>query len=67
MSTAALLWGVVAGAVGAGYCLYGRRQRAAIPLLCGLGLMVVPALIDDTLWLGLACAGLAALPLVLRR
>jgi hypothetical protein len=67
MSTASLLWGVTAGSVGAGYALYGRRQRAVVPLLCGLGLMVVPALIDDTLWLGLACAGLAAAPFLLRR
>jgi uncharacterized membrane protein len=66
MSTAGLFWGVLAGAVGAGYCLYGRRQRAAVPLLCGLALMVVPAVIDNTLWLGLACAALAALPFMLR-
>ena len=40
MDTASLLWGTLFGAIGACYILYGRRQREAIPLLCGIGLAV---------------------------
>jgi hypothetical protein len=37
-----LLWGLLFGSIGAGYAIYGRRQRAAVPLVCGIALMVFP-------------------------
>ena len=48
----ALVWGMLFGAIGAGYCLYGRQQRAPIPLGCGVGLMVFPYFVSGT-WLTL--------------
>jgi len=62
MSTALLLWGVIFGSIGFGYFLYGRKQKAAMPLLCGIALMVVPYFIAS--WFVLVVVGLtlAALP-----
>ena len=36
MTTAQLLWGVLFGSIGFGYFLYGKKQRAIAPFLCGL-------------------------------
>jgi hypothetical protein len=38
MTTAQLLWGVLFGSIGFGYFLYGKKQRAIAPFLCGLAL-----------------------------
>ena len=38
MTTSSLLWGVLFGSIGLGFLIYGRRQRAVVPLLCGLAL-----------------------------
>jgi hypothetical protein len=38
MNTSTLMWGVILGAIGLGFFTYGRRQKAVIPLLSGIGL-----------------------------
>jgi hypothetical protein len=48
---AGLLWGVLFGSIGLGYFIYGKRQRAAVPLLCGVALMVFPYFESNTLLL----------------
>ena len=42
MDTATLVWGMVFGSIGVGYFIYGKRQSALVPLVCGLLLMVFP-------------------------
>ena len=42
MSEATLLWDLLFGSIGVGFALYGKQQRAAVPLLCGIALMVYP-------------------------
>ena len=46
-STAVLLWGLLFGSVGFGFCLYGKRRKAAVPLITGIALCVVPYFIAD--------------------
>ncbi|MDO8356978.1 MAG: hypothetical protein Q7U76_11365 [Nitrospirota bacterium] len=41
-STAMLMWGMIFGSIGCGYCLYGKKQRAVVPLIVGIALCVVP-------------------------
>ena len=66
MSTGLLLWGLLFGSAGLGFFLYGRKQKAVVPLVCGLVLMVVPYFISDTtLLVGMGVA-LVALPYFLR-
>lgn len=54
--------GMFFGCLGMGYCVYGRRQRALIPFLCGLLLIVVPYFISNSFVLVAAGVALAALP-----
>lgn len=37
-----LIFGVIYGAVGFGYFLYGKKQQHLIAMLCGMGLMALP-------------------------
>jgi len=51
LNTSLLLWGLLFGSVGFGFFLYGRKQKAAVPLVCGLVLMVFPYFVSDTVFL----------------
>lgn len=66
MSTALLLWGVyscrLVSSVGLGLFLYGKKQKAVVPLVCGIGLMVIPYFISNTALLVGAGATLASIP-----
>ena len=66
LSTASLLWGVLFGSVGLGYFIYGKKQRAVVPLACGLALMVFPYFVTSTVVLVVGGALLAALPYFVR-
>ena len=48
MSTAWLLWGLVFSSIGFGYFLYGKKQGRAVPLVCGIALMVYPYVVSST-------------------
>lgn len=62
MTTAWLLWGVLFGSFGAGYLLYGKKQKAVVPLVCGLVLIGLPWFVTNTLLLVLFGAALIAAP-----
>ena len=47
MNAATLWWGLLFGSVGLGYFIYGRKQKAPIPLVCGIGLMVFPYFVSN--------------------
>lgn len=65
-STASLVWGLLFGAIGAGYFIYGKRQQEALPLLCGVGLMVFPYFVSNTIVLVILGAVLMAIPFLFR-
>jgi hypothetical protein len=54
------------GAVGFGYFMYGRKQSRTVPLLCGIGLFVMPWIISSLFPLLAAGAVLMALPYFFR-
>ena len=67
MDTAALLVGVITGAIGMGYLVYGKRQQQLVPFVAGLVLCVYPYFIEGlglTIVLG---SVLMALPFVWKR
>lgn len=66
MSTALLLWGVVFSAIGLGYMVYGKQQKAAIPLICGFALVAYPYFVGNTYLLVLIGAALTAIPYFVR-
>jgi hypothetical protein len=66
VETSSLLWGLLFGSIGLGLFIYGKRQKAVVPLLCGLVLMVFPYFISNTILLVAIGVGLVALPYFLR-
>ncbi|MEZ5565746.1 MAG: hypothetical protein R3F24_09610 [Gammaproteobacteria bacterium] len=66
MDTALLLWGVLFSSIGLGFFIYGRRQRAVVPLVCGVALMVVPYFLSSATLLVIVGIALAAIPYFLR-
>ena len=53
MDTATLVWGMLFGAIGLGFFVYGKRQRAIVPWVCGFALMIFPYFVDGA-WLTVA-------------
>lgn len=64
MSTAQLFLGIIFGSAGLGYAIYGRRQRAAVPLVSGLALMIFPYFVTNTTLIVLLGIGFCALPFI---
>jgi hypothetical protein len=67
MSESILLWGILFGAIGLGLAIYGKQQRAAAPLLCGIGLMVYPYFVPNVIALVAIGVVLSVLPFFFRR
>jgi hypothetical protein len=59
-STAYLLASLVWGSVGAGFCIYGKKQRSAPAWVGGLALLGMTYFIRDVLWMSLAAVGVIA-------
>lgn len=64
--TALLLWGIFFGSVGIGFFIYGRRQRAPVPLVTGIALFLLPYFISNVYLLVALGAALAVLPYFVR-
>jgi len=65
-STAVLLWGMLFGAIGFGYFLYGKKQKAVVPLITGIVLCVVPYFIANVYALVMVGMILMAVPFFVR-
>jgi hypothetical protein len=65
-SPAQIIWGVIFGSIGLGYFIYGKKQQVAMPMICGLGLMVYPYFVSNTLLLVVLGLMLCALPYFIR-
>jgi len=66
LNEAWLLWGLLFGSVGLGFFLYGKKQRAVVPLVCGLVLMIFPYFISNTILLVAIGIVLTAIPYFVR-
>jgi hypothetical protein len=67
MSGSTLLWGLLFGSIGVGFALYGKQQRAVVPLLCGIALMVYPYFVPNVIALVGIGIVLMAIPYFFRR
>ena len=67
MTAATLLWGVLFSGIGIGFFSYGRKQKANVPLACGIGLMIYPYFIANTTLLVIIGLVLTAIPFFIRR
>ena len=60
---ASLIW----GAVGSGFFIYGKKQRAMIPLFGGIVMVALSYFIDSALYMSAACIGLIGFMYYLHR
>lgn len=65
MTTANLLWSLLFSSLGFAYFVYGKRQQRLSALLAGVGLMVYPYFVPNTLLLVILGAALSAVPFVI--
>ena len=65
-STAVLLWGLLFGSIGFGFFLYGKNQKAVVPLITGIALCVVPYFIANVYVLVMVGVILIAIPFFAR-
>jgi hypothetical protein len=66
LTTSSLLWGVLFGSIGLGFLIYGRKQRAVVPLVCGLALMIFPYFVANSIAIVVIGVALMAIPYFLR-
>jgi hypothetical protein len=60
-----LFVGLIAGAVGMGYFIYGKRQLKIVPMVAGVLLCIYPYFVDSLLWLSLVGLILIAAPFLI--
>ncbi len=66
MDTSSLIWGMLFGAIGMGFFIYGKRQRAVVPLLTGVALSIFPYFISNVYIMVIVGVALTALPYFIR-
>jgi hypothetical protein len=59
-----IFFGIVAGAVGTAYIVYGKRQTKLVPVIAGVLLCIYPYFVESWLWLCITGALLLAAPFV---
>jgi hypothetical protein len=65
-STVNIIVGVIAGAIGLGYFVYGKKQGELVFLTSGIGLMVYPYLFSNGILLVVVGLALTALPFIVK-
>jgi hypothetical protein len=66
MSESLLFLGLLFGCIGFGYFLYGKNQRAPVPFVCGVVLMIFPYFVSNAIVLVIVGAVLMAVPYFIR-
>ncbi|TAN01114.1 MAG: hypothetical protein EPN40_02965 [Rhodanobacteraceae bacterium] len=66
MSAASLVWGMLFGAIGVGYFIYGKRQAMMVPVACGVALIVYPWLVSGALLTVVVGVALMVVPYFVR-
>ena len=64
--TVVLLWGLLFGSIGFGFFIYGKKQKAVVPLITGIVLCVVPYFIANVFALVVVGVILMAVPFFVR-
>jgi hypothetical protein len=67
MSESRLLWGLLFSSIGVGFFVYGKRQRSAVPLMCGIALCIYPYFISNVIALVAIGIALSCIPYFFRR
>jgi len=67
VSSAQLLWGLLFGSIGTGYFIYGKKQGAPVPLICGLVLILYSFAVSNPYGLVAIGVVVSAVPYFFRR
>ena len=65
-NTASLIWGIIFGSIGTGFAIYGKRQKAIVPLYVGVALCIFPCFIENVYVLVFVGVVLMAIPYFVR-
>jgi hypothetical protein len=65
VSSASILFSIVASAFGLAYMSYGKRQAKFIPFVAGFGLCVYTYFVQGWIWLCIIGVALLALPFLI--
>ena len=57
-----MLWGMLFSMIGIGFFMYGKRQKALVPLICGLVLMIYPYFVSSAIVMVVVGVLLMAVP-----
>jgi predicted membrane protein len=66
LDASSLFWGLVFGSIGLGFFIYGKKQKAVVPFICGLILMVIPYFVSNMILLVVLGIALMAVPYFVR-
>ena len=61
-SASIMVWSVLFGGIGIGYFMYGKKQKAIVPLCTGLALFVFPYFMSSVTMLLIVGVILVAIP-----
>ena len=64
--TSLLIWGMVFGSIGLGFFIYGKKQKAIVPLFTGIALFLFPYFISNVYILVIVGIVLVVLPYFVR-
>ena len=59
-STATLIAGLIWGGIGAGFSIYGKKQRSAPAWFGGIALIGISYFISSPIWMSVAAVGIIA-------
>ncbi|MBH0203235.1 MAG: hypothetical protein HP496_13295 [Nitrospira sp.] len=63
-NTAILVWSIIFGSIGTGFAIYGKRQKAIVPLCIGVAPCVFPYFIENVYVLVFVGVVLMAIPYI---
>jgi hypothetical protein len=66
MDTSIILWSLLFGSIGLGFFVYGKKQKAVVPLFSGLVLMIYPYFVSNSILLVAIGTALVVLPFFIR-
>ena len=66
IDTTNIMLSLLFGGLGAGMLMFGKKTGRMVPLGAGLGLLVCPYFIPNTIAMIIVCCALSATPFVLR-
>jgi len=65
-NTAQIIWSMIFGSIGLGFFIYGKKQKAFVPLVAGIALFIFPYFIANTYILVFTGCAISAVPFVLK-